>query len=256
MGTAAKRATKLGAEEAPQPASSPGRRRGTVQNEVLQRLRHALMVGMLIPGQVISIRKLAALFGTSAMPVRDALSQLVAANALEEMPNRSLCVPILSRDRIRDLFEARAALETLAASRACTRDGKRLADIMTPINDEIVETIDTKRDFYHALELNNAFHFALYAGAGSNVLMPLIESLWLQCGPTLFATLATPNVFVSRSQHQRIIDGLREGDAQGVSDALAQEISATCETLLRGVDHRDDASAISPLSRLPLTLRS
>ena len=92
------------------------------------------MVGMLIPGQVISIRKLAALFGTSAMPVRDALSQLVAANALEEMPNRSLCVPILSRDRIRDLFEARAALETLAASRACTRDGKRLADIIPCVN--------------------------------------------------------------------------------------------------------------------------
>jgi DNA-binding GntR family transcriptional regulator len=231
------------------------KRRDTVHKEVLNRLRHALMVGMLVPGQVISIRKLAALFGTSAMPVRDALAQLVASKALEEMPNRTLCVPVLSRERIRDLFDARTALETMAASKACARNGKGLAEIMKPINDKIFETIDTKRDFHRALELNNAFHFTLYAGAGSSVLMPLIESLWLQCGPTLFATLATPNVFVARSQHQRILDALRAGDGQSVADALAQEIFATCETLLRGVDDRDAIDA-SPLSRLPITLRA
>jgi DNA-binding GntR family transcriptional regulator len=228
---------------------------GTVQNEVLKRLRHALMVGMLIPGQVVSIRKLAALFGTSAMPVRDALAQLVAANALEEMPNRSLCVPILSRGRVHDLFEARAALESMAAKKACFREGKRLAAMMAPINDKLIEAIDNKRDFHRALELNNAFHFKLYSGADSAVLLPLIESLWLQCGPTLFETLSTPNVFVSRTQHQRIIDGLKVGDAQRVAEAVAREISGVRDTVLLRMDEKESVEA-SPFSRLPRTLRA
>ena len=72
-----------------------------------------------MPGQVIKIRQFAAIFDTSAMPVRDAISQLVAANALEEMPNGSVRVPVLSPQRLQEIFELRCLLECRAARAAC-----------------------------------------------------------------------------------------------------------------------------------------
>lgn len=210
---------------------------GTMQAFVLNRLRDGLMEGALVPGQVISIRKFATLFGTSPMPVREALSQLVAANALQEMPNKSVCVPVLSRSRIKELFEVRAVLETRAARAACARATPEfvaeLAALNRRVDPESMKAPTTKHD---VLRRNRRFHFMLYAGARSEVLMPLIESLWMQCGPTLYLTLETANAPAAHAQHLRIVEGITNGDADMVADALEREILATGETLLASYD--------------------
>lgn len=208
-----------------------------MQAFVLNRLRDGLMEGSLLPGQTISIRKFAALFGTSPMPVRDALAQLVASNALQELPNRSVCVPVLSRARIEELFEVRALLETRAARAACARATPEFVAELAALNrttpPESMRKAETKHE---VLRRNRRFHFKLYEGAGSEILMPLIESLWLQCGPTLFLTLETGNAAVAHEQHLRIVDGLSRGDADAVGTALEREIRNTGATLLASYD--------------------
>ncbi|TIX54354.1 MAG: GntR family transcriptional regulator, partial [Mesorhizobium sp.] len=77
--------------------------RVTVQDGVYQQLRHALMVGSFDPAQVLTIASLAEAFGTSNMPVREALRRLAAENALEISQNGSACVPIVTRARLDDL---------------------------------------------------------------------------------------------------------------------------------------------------------
>ncbi|MCA0342159.1 MAG: GntR family transcriptional regulator, partial [Proteobacteria bacterium] len=67
--------------------------RGHVHEHVLRYMRRGLMVGAFLPGQVMSLRKLAVGLGTSPMPVREVLSRLVAANALEETKGGSVRVP-------------------------------------------------------------------------------------------------------------------------------------------------------------------
>jgi len=210
---------------------------GTMQAFVLNRLRNGLMEGALVPGQPISIRKFAAMFGTSPMPVREALSQLVAANALQEMANKSVCVPVLSRSRIKELFEVRALLETRAAREACARVTPEFVAELAALNRAVdMESMKKPETKHEVLRRNRRFHFKLYSGAQSEVLMPLIESLWMQCGPTLYLTLETSNAPVARAQHLRIVEGVARGDADMVADALEREIRATGETLLDGYD--------------------
>lgn len=210
---------------------------GTMQAFVLNRLRDGLMEGALVPGQPISIRKFAAHFGTSPMPVRDALSQLVAANALQEMPNHSVCVPVLSRSRIKELFEVRALLETRAAREACARATPEFVADLAALNKKIdPESMRRPETKHEVLRRNRRFHFRLYSGAQSEILMPLIESLWMQCGPTLYLTLETSNSAVAHAQHLRIVEGVSRGDADMVAEALEREILATGQTLLDSYD--------------------
>lgn len=76
------------------------------------------MVGRFDPGQTLTIASLADSFGTSHMPVREALRRLAAENALEIAPNGSARVPAISKARLDDLCRARIAIEGLAAELA------------------------------------------------------------------------------------------------------------------------------------------
>jgi DNA-binding GntR family transcriptional regulator len=213
-------------------AASDRPKRGAIQDGVLAKLRRGLMVGAFIPGQVISIRRLAALVGTSPMPVRDALSQLLAATALEELPNRSVRVPVLSSSRLQELFAVREAIECMAARRACDHVTPALIKSLKQINKELVAAIHA-RSFYETLDANQRFHFTLYRAAQSEVLMPLIESLWLQCGPTLYFSLGSPNTPWTASEHKKIIAGLTKRDGGQVTAAVARDIRSTAAHLLK-----------------------
>src|ERR1700675_4125088 len=92
--------------------------RETVQERVYCALRDQLMRGGFEPGQKLKIAELAEAFGTSAMPVRDALNRLTVERALETLPSRSVRVPALSRRALQDLRETRYAVEGLAIARA------------------------------------------------------------------------------------------------------------------------------------------
>lgn len=230
----------------------------TMQSQVLNKLRDGLMEGALLPGHVISIRKFAAMFGTSPMPVRDALSQLVAANALEEMPNRSVCVPVLTRSRIAELFAVREMLETRITRQACERITQEVIDELVAMNTTVArENMQQRETKFEVLRRNRQFHFTLYGAAQSEVLLPLIESLWLQCGPMLFLTLETANAVMARSQHERMCEGLLKRDADLVTDALACEIRETGRTLLEHYDaliSSGPMTFINPASDMRLSL--
>lgn len=215
-------------------ASGPAKmRRGQVQDEVLARIRRGLMVGAYVPGQIMSIRKLAAQLGTSPMPVREALSQLVAANVLEALPNRSVRVPRLTPSRLKELAEVRIAIEGMATLNACAKSTAQLVRELESINARLTKAID-RRNIVGCLELNQAFHFRLYEAAESEILMPLIEALWLQCGPTLCFSLLAPDMPWDASAHTALLQALRDKEPVAAQRALTRDIRTTTKYLLKG----------------------
>lgn len=225
-------------------ASSPGRRKlplpsglgqvrpDTVQDQVYRELRRALIYGLFDPGQVLGIQDLADQFGTSTMPVRDALSRLVTEQALEAMPNRSVRVPEVNLDRLEDLRRARVYIEGLALELALPR--------LSPV--DIVE-LDASIQFYErttavpeamplddALEANRAFHFGIYERAGSPVLLPIIESLWLQSGPLVRAAVLAfdhASVISAPRYHAEMLVAIRAGEVAAAKVALGLDIDRT-----------------------------
>lgn len=205
--------------------------RGHVHEQVLRYMRRGLMIGAFLPGQVMSLRKLAMRLGTSPMPVREVLSRLVAGNALEETKGGSVRVPRLSPEKLSDLFVVRELLEGLATETAAKKATPELIAELSALNAQLLIAIE-KRDILNCLSFNQEFHFTLYRAADGDVLMPLIESLWLQCGPTMYMSLLIPSMPWDASKHELIIAALEGGDAAAAKKGVVQDIRITCKALL------------------------
>ena len=88
---------------------------------VRDELQHAILEGVLQPGERLRAEALAQRFGTSRTPVREALLQLEAQGLVEVEPNRGAVVKAFDAADLLDLYELRALLEPAAAARAATR---------------------------------------------------------------------------------------------------------------------------------------
>lgn len=203
--------------------------RQTVQDQVFEELRRSLIHGVFDAGEVLRIRDLASWMSTSTMPVREALGRLIAEHALELMPNRSVRVPLIQREKLDDLARARELIEGELAVRAMTNLGSADLEALerdTENYDSITEgRIKTAGQ---AAELNHAFHFRIYRAASSPVLIPVVESLWMQSGPYVRAAAKVfdPDVGGPPTNHHReIIAALRKGDADAVRASLVADIN-------------------------------
>lgn len=221
--------------------------RGSVQDRVLASLRYGLMSGLFVPGQVVSLRKLAESLGTSPMPVRESLSRLVAANALEELPNRSARVPRLSAKGLVELFEVRTLIEGMAARIACEHVTEALIDELSGINDALIAA-HAKGDMAAVLVHNQKFHFRVYRSANSDILMPLIESLWLRCGPTMFYSFVGPRDLWDTSQHMALLEAFRRRDRQAAQETMVADIRKSGDYLTHEATSRPLSGPMAQLS--------
>ena len=93
----------------------------SLHDHVYHELRRMVMLGGFKPGQKIKIRTLAAALGTSLTPVREALRRLVAEGAFVGEPNRSVRMPPMTVERVKELKEIRVVVEGFAARQAAQR---------------------------------------------------------------------------------------------------------------------------------------
>ena len=240
------------AEPAPQP-EGPSRfsssalsglapvERRTVQARVYEQLRHALIEGQFDAGEILRIQDLATRFETSTMPVREALGRLVGEQALDALPNRSVRVPLLTRERLDDVARARRLVEGEAIRLAAPRIDGTDIDRLTAITIAYDETMAKGGAQAHRAAYNHAFHFLIYRAAGSKVLLPIIESLWLQSGPFI---RASANIYdgadglSATHHHWHIVEALKLRDAEAAVEALRDDIGRAFD-LLRALLHRN-----------------
>jgi len=198
--------------------------RETVQERVYSALRDQLMRGGFEPGQKLKIAELAEAFGTSAMPVREALNRLTVERALETLP---------SRTALQDLRETRFAIEGLAIARAASNmTPGSLATLRQLI--AVQSETDSEHHSERSAEQNRAFHFAIYRQSGSTVLLPIIESLWLQFGPYLREASERFDGGGGRGTnfHVEMLDALSRHDGAAARAALEADVGRAFDLVM------------------------
>jgi DNA-binding GntR family transcriptional regulator len=207
--------------------------RETVQEQIYVALRDKLMRGGFEPGQKLKIAELAEAFGTSSMPVREALNRLTAERGLDAMPNKTVRVPTLSLDRLKDLKQARFAIEGLAVAQAAANIDRETLETLRGLIAGQSET-DEEHFSEASAEQNREFHFAIYRQSGSSVFLPIIESLWLQFGPYLRDAAERFDGRDGRGTnfHTALVDALARGDAEAARAALEADIGRSFDLVM------------------------
>lgn len=192
---------------------------------VYNELKRSIMMAEFSPGQKLKLDELATAFGTSHMPVREALNRLVMARALQSAPRRSTFIPDASVERLRNLLTLRTDLEGKAVAMTVARKDPDLADQLAQINGRMdVEAARGVRGTRAYLQLNHRFHFSLYERCGNPELVDLIELLWMRYGPLLNILRTTPMSFSGHRHHAPIISAVRNGDAEAAVENLVADL--------------------------------
>jgi DNA-binding GntR family transcriptional regulator len=216
--------------------------RETLQDRVYAELRRSLIHGMLDAGEMLRIQDIAARLQTSTMPVREALGRLVSEQALEALPNRSVRVPLIARERLDDLAHARCLVEGELVSLALRRLGD--ADFgqlraLTHACEAAFQAGEEAMRAQRSSELNHAFHFYIYRAAGSAVLIPIVESLWLQSGPYVRAAAHIHDESRDLSAthfHWALIEALERRQREAAVAALVGDITRSFDLIRARLD--------------------
>lgn len=199
---------------------------------VYSELKRSIMMGEFEPGQKLKLAELSRAFGTSHMPIREALNRLVVARALEAAPRRSMSVPLADAKRLADLLTLRTDLESKALRLAMRGDRSSLADKLATVNDQIDSEAAKRRPSARTyLALNHKFHFTIYRACENDDLTNLIELLWMRYGPLLYLLRRTSLSFSGHYHHAELIDAFRNNDPDAAVAALLADLNDAASTI-------------------------
>lgn len=211
----------------------------TLAESAFRRLQEAILNGELPPGARLRIEDLAAALDMSPMPVREALRRLDALGLIQHVPHRGARVAELSIDDLRDTYEARLALETLAIRRAATRFGDADAKAAASALAKFVRA-HQHDDLAAARAAHTQFHFGLYSASGYNWVNRLIGSLWENSERYRIASLPGRGRLEDRQrEHERILEACIAHDAQRAARELHNHLTLTANVVARKMGEAD-----------------
>lgn len=149
-------------------------RANTIRNQILE----DIAAGRLAFGTRITIDDLASRYGSSHMPIREALRQLAGESLVEFAPGRGARMSRVDHAFIENLFATRLALEVMLVRRATQHAGPAVATELEPIEAGL-EAAVAAGDFPAALEANRAFHQAINRAARNRHAASLVDRNWI-----------------------------------------------------------------------------
>ncbi|MFN4294979.1 MAG: GntR family transcriptional regulator [Thermoflexales bacterium] len=191
-------------------------------------LRQAILQGEYKGGQPLPQDEVAARFGVSKIPAREALLQLKAEGLVTFYPNRGAVVSELSADEVDEIYAMRIALETLALRRAIPNMTR--ADFVRL--DGLITIMDDERDALKWSALNWEFHAALYRPCAMPRLLDAIRALHANVQRYVVIYLTSVDYHAeAQRQHRVILRACRRGNADLAADQLAKHLGQAAKKM-------------------------
>lgn len=178
----------------------------TLSHQIRDTLVRQIVTGELAPGERLVETKVAATFGTSQAPVREALRELETFGLVEIKPRRGTFVRSFVRETLRESYVLRAALEETATRlvlMTATVPFDRLADDVDRMQ-RAAQADDTE-----AVGLASVmFHRHIIEAAGNELIRRSWENLHIEARTSVTIMATTPSLHAIADDHQALIDSL------------------------------------------------
>jgi DNA-binding GntR family transcriptional regulator len=204
----------------------------TVAASAADAIRRKIFDGQLKDGEPLRQDLLAAEFGISRTPVREALVQLEAEGLVKIEPHKGAVVAGASIANIEETFELRELLETkllaLSAPRLTPEDFAQIDEILKEYSAEL-----RNQNVMRWGELNTSLHSRLYSRAARPQIQAIVDKLLLASDRyTRMQLLHTHGLERAEREHAEIVEHCRQGRIAEAEAALARHIHAVKEALI------------------------
>jgi DNA-binding GntR family transcriptional regulator len=204
----------------------------TVAEHIAGILREAIVGGSLQAGTPLRQDELAARFGFSRMPIRDALRQLETEGIVSIHPTRGAFVAKMDATEISEVYAIRILLETEALRLAFPN----FTDEQLNEAASVLDQSDIEADVGRWGGLNRAFHLALYRPCGNGRLLGLIDAQHNVADRYVRILLSNLDYRArSQAEHREILTACRNGDEKKALMWLTKHLREGSETLVKAI---------------------
>lgn len=159
------------------PARLTGRPQGSSQREILDELRRCILDGEVPPGSPIPVDGVAAAFGVSRIPVREALMTLIGEGLVDHRAHTGYRVARLTAAEFGEIYLVREALEAAALRVAVTLAGAEDDDRARAAHAALEDAVRAGDARAHHRE-SRRFHLALLRPCRMSRLLHMLSLAW------------------------------------------------------------------------------
>jgi len=203
----------------------------TAAQRVEQEIRKSIVTLEFLPGTPLSETELAARYGVSRQPVREALIALSRAELVEIRPRRGTRVVRISADRMRQSRFVRESLEVAVVRHACEGfdgDVRRRIDVILAAQ----EVHAGAHAHYLFQREDQAFHAALAEGAGFPAAWEALADIKTHLDRACHLTLPVPDTLPRLVvQHRAIVAAIDARDADAAEAAMRVHLGEILKAL-------------------------
>ncbi len=201
------------------------RRYASLREEVAGALRAALVAGQMQPGTVYSAPVLAARFGVSPTPVREAMLDLAKEGLVEVVRNKGFRVTELSDTDLDEITELRQLIEVPTVAKLAGKVSTNALAQLRPLAVTIVEAARAG-DLIAYVEADRRFHLELLGMSGNTRIVATVGELRMRSRLFGLRQLAERGLLVaSAEEHVRLLDLLAAAEADPVADLMRQHLA-------------------------------
>jgi DNA-binding GntR family transcriptional regulator len=179
---------------------------------VTRELRDAIVEGRLRPGSPIRQEAVAREYGTSRIPVREALRQLENEGFVTIVPHSGARVATLDFEECLEVYKIRERIEPLAFSESVGRLTDQQLQTLSSLALEIEENVDDEKAW---IDVDRRFHLGCYPGAPPR-LARMIVGFWHSTQKyrrLLTQTLTADDYRAYHHEHRLMVIALAQGNA-------------------------------------------
>jgi len=193
---------------------------------IAEALRQAILRGDYTPGERIIQDQLAAKYGGSRIPVREALRTLESEGLVRLVANTGAWVASLTASECSEVSQTRERIEPLLLR---FNAPEITHDYILELED-LAQRMENARDVEEFLQLDRQFHLGMYQRVPTYLLGELGTRLWNTTQPYRRAytmLVDTTNLGIVHSEHHMLVTALRDGDLDLAEQVVALHIRRT-----------------------------
>jgi DNA-binding GntR family transcriptional regulator len=198
--------------------------KSSLREQVSNALRAAIISGEMPPGELFSAPSLAARFGVSATPVREAMLDLVKEGMVTIAPNKGFRVTQVDDAQLDEITAIRRLLEPPTVRQVTPVIPDADLPLLRAMAQEIVDGAEAG-DLIAYTQTDRAFHLKLLSYAGNARLVELVSDLRAQTRLLgLTSLLADGGLVASAREHLTIVELIASRDPDAVEDLMRRHI--------------------------------